>query len=63
MAKAMEKLMDMKIGLLWRKEMDGECINKIPIATGARFIIMTGCINTLVSRISGTFMKNNSCID
>ena len=30
--------------------------------TGARVIIVTGCINVLVSRVSGTFIKNNSCI-
>jgi hypothetical protein len=31
-------------------------------ATGARVIIVTGCINALVSRVSGAFIKNNSCI-
>ena len=31
-------------------------------ATGERVIIVTGCINALVSRVSGTFIKNNSCI-
>lgn len=31
-------------------------------ATGGRVIIVTGCINALVSRVSGTFIKNNSCI-
>ena len=30
--------------------------------TGERVIIVTGCINALVSRVSGTFIKNNSCI-
>jgi hypothetical protein len=29
---------------------------------GERVIIVTGCINTLISRVSGTFIKNNSCI-
>ena len=32
------------------------------MATGERVIIVTGCINALVSRVSGTFIKNNSCI-
>jgi phosphoserine phosphatase len=27
-------------------------------ATGARVIIVTGCINALVSRVSETFIKN-----
>lgn len=31
-------------------------------ATGERVIIVIGCINTLISRVSGTFIKNNSCI-
>ena len=31
--------------------------------TGERVIIVIGCINALVSRVSGTFIKNNSCID
>ena len=31
-------------------------------ATGERVIIVTGCINILISRVSGTFIKNNSCI-
>lgn len=31
-------------------------------ATGARVIIMTGCINVLESRVSGTSINNNSCI-
>jgi hypothetical protein len=31
-------------------------------ATGERVIIVTGCINALVSRVSETFIKNNSCI-
>ena len=31
-------------------------------ATGERVIIVTGCINALVSRVSGTLIKNNSCI-
>ena len=30
--------------------------------TGERVIIVTGCINALVSRVSGTFIKNKSCI-
>ena len=32
------------------------------MATGERVIIVIGCINTLISRVSGTFIKNNSCI-
>ena len=32
------------------------------MATGERVIIVTGCINALVSRVSGTFIKYNSCI-
>ena len=31
-------------------------------ATGARVIIVTGCINALAVRVSETFIKNNSCI-
>ncbi len=31
--------------------------------TGERVIIVTGCINALVSRVSGTLDKYNSCID
>lgn len=34
----------------------------IEMETGERVIIVTGCINALVSRVSGTFIKNNSCI-
>jgi putative DNA primase/helicase len=34
MANAMQELMDMKIWFLWRKEMDGDRINKIPFAAG-----------------------------
>lgn len=29
---------------------------------GERVIIVTGCINVLVSRVSGTLTKYNSCI-
>ena len=36
--------------------------NLIVAATGERVIIVTGCINALVSRVSGTFIKNKSCI-
>ena len=32
------------------------------MATGERVIIVTGCINVLVSRVSGTLTKYNSCI-
>ena len=41
---------------------NGESIALLYHATGERVIIVTGCINTLVSRVSGTFIKNNSCI-
>ncbi|NLB82238.1 MAG: DNA primase, partial [Clostridiaceae bacterium] len=34
MANAMQELMDMKIWFLWRKEMVGDRINKIPFAAG-----------------------------
>jgi putative DNA primase/helicase len=34
MANAMQELMDMKIWFLWRKELDGNRINKIPFAAG-----------------------------
>lgn len=34
MANAMQELMDMKIWFLWRKEIDGDRINKIPFAAG-----------------------------
>ena len=30
--------------------------------TGECVIIVIGCINALVSRVSETFIKNNSCI-
>ena len=40
----------------------GENKAMVIAATGERVIIVTGCINTLVSRVSGTFIKNNSCI-
>ena len=34
----------------------------IVMPTGERVIIVTGCINVLVSRVSGTLTKYNSCI-
>ena len=34
----------------------------IVMPTGARVIIVTGCINILISRVSETFIENNSCI-
>lgn len=34
----------------------------IEMETGERVIIVTGCINVLVSRVSGTLTKYNSCI-
>jgi phosphoserine phosphatase len=41
-----------------------ENMNKLAFmcATGARVIIVTGCINALAVRVSETFIKNNSCI-
>ncbi|MGI6752541.1 MAG: hypothetical protein ACOX4U_08070 [Anaerovoracaceae bacterium] len=30
--------------------------------TGARVIIVTGCINVITVRVSETFIKSNSCI-
>lgn len=32
--------------------------NLVVAATGERVIIVTGCINALISRVSGTFIKN-----
>ena len=40
----------------------GRCSLDIEMETGERVIIVTGCINALVSRVSETFIKNNSCI-
>ena len=37
-------------------------IDKLVVDTGERVIIVTGWINALVSRVSGTLIKNNSCI-
>ena len=34
----------------------------IEMETGERVIIVTGCINVLISRVSETFIKNKSCI-
>ena len=34
----------------------------VEMETGARVIIVTGCINILTSRVSETFIKNKSCI-
>ena len=34
----------------------------VEMETGARVIIVTGCINILISRVSETFIENNSCI-
>ena len=34
----------------------------VVLPTGERVIIVTGCINVLVSRVSGTLTKYNSCI-
>ena len=34
----------------------------VDMETGERVIIVTGCINVLVSRVSGTLTKYNSCI-
>lgn len=41
----------------------GDVLNlDIKMETGERVIIVTGCINVLVSRVSGTLTKYNSCI-
>ncbi|NLP48828.1 MAG: hypothetical protein GX345_07815 [Clostridiales bacterium] len=40
----------------------GSCNLDIDMETGERVIIVTGCINALLSRVSKTFIKNNSCI-
>src|SRR5699024_8470833 len=40
----------------------GACTLDIEMETGERVIIVTGCINVLVSRVSGTLTKYNSCI-
>ena len=47
-----------------RLEREGyDCYKNFVVAsTGERVIIVTGCINVLVSRVSETFIKNNSCI-
>ena len=34
----------------------------VEMETGERVIIVTGCINILISRVSETFIENNSCI-
>ena len=34
----------------------------VTLPTGERVIIVTGCINVLESRVSGTSINNNSCI-
>ena len=41
---------------------NGDSIALLYHATGERVIIVTGCINVLVSRVSGTLTKYNSCI-
>ena len=44
------------------KSLEGRFNLTVEMETGERVIIVTGCINALVSRVSGTFIKNNSCI-
>ncbi len=41
---------------------DGESIALLHHATGGRVIIVMGAINAFKSRVSETFIKNNSCI-
>lgn len=41
---------------------DGESIALLYHATGERAIIVMGAVNVLISRVSGTFIKYNSCI-
>ena len=40
----------------------GDSIALLYHATGARVIIVTGCINVLVSRVLGAFINNKSSI-
>ncbi|NMA49761.1 MAG: hypothetical protein GX947_08375 [Tissierellia bacterium] len=42
-------------------KLDGKYNLTIEMETGARVIIVIGCINILVSRVLGIFIKNNSC--
>ena len=49
-------------GLIQSKALEGEYNLTIEMETGERVIIVTGCINVLVSRVSGTLTKYNSCI-
>lgn len=44
------------------KGSDLENADLLYFPTGARVIIVTGCINVLISRVSETFIKNKSCI-
>ena len=53
-----EILEDLKL----EREEYGSYKNLVVAATGERVIIVTGCINVLVSRVSGTLTKYNSCI-
>jgi len=50
------------INNLNKMRQEGESIALLYHATGERVIIVTGCINVLVSRVSGTLTKYNSCI-
>ncbi len=54
-----------------RRDISDNCLNmasrnpglfRLSVPTGERVIIVTGCINVLVSRVSGTLTKYNSCI-
>ncbi len=46
-----------------RRRIDGEILGiDAKLETGERVIIVTGCINVLESRVSGTSINNNSCI-
>ncbi len=49
-------------GLMPSSQLEGRYNLTIEMETGARVIIVTGCINILISRVSETFIENNSCI-
>ena len=44
------------------RKLEGKYNLTIEMETGERVIIVIGCINALETRVSGTFIKYNSCI-
>ncbi|OLS01860.1 hypothetical protein [Tissierella creatinophila] len=56
------KKIQLKNSIPLSDKLEGKYNLTIEMETGERVIIVTGCINALVSRVSGTFIKNNSCI-